>query len=294
MDWDKLRVFHTVGQSKSLTKAGETLGLSQSAVSRQISALEERMGIALFHRHARGLMLTEQGEILFRTVSEMVSKLQATEISLAEATNKPSGPFKVTVTETFGNLWLAAQMKEFCDLYPDIQMTLISEDHELDLNTRQADAAIRFFPSHHPDLVQVPLFSFRNALYASNDYLQEHGTPLAINDLAKHRLLGYDTSMNAFPSPHVNWLFDGAGSKFSPSFRANSLIALRTAMKKGMGIAALPDYLVHRARGISRVLPNLDGPVTQAWYVYPVEIKNSKRIAVFRNFIAQKIAESNF
>src|SRR5215204_762468 len=120
MDWDKLRIFHSVALSKSLTRAGETLNLSQSAVSRQISALEEKMGIPLFHRHARGLMLTEQGEILFRTVSEMVTKLQATEISLAESSARPKGPFKITVPSTFGAMWLAAQMKEYTDLYPEI------------------------------------------------------------------------------------------------------------------------------------------------------------------------------
>jgi DNA-binding transcriptional LysR family regulator len=294
MDWDKLRIFHIVGQSNNLTKAAEQLNLSQSAVSRHVSALEERMGIPLFHRHARGLMLTEQGEILFRTVSEMVSKLQATEISLAEATSKPKGPFKLTASSTFGTLWLAAQMKEFCDLYPDIQMTLISEDRELDLTTRQADAAIRFLPTRQPDLVQVPLFTMRNALYASTDYLHQFGTPTKVSDLAHHRLLGYDTSLNGFPSPHVNWLFEGEGEKFTPFFRANSLIALRTLVKQGMGIAALPEYLVHRSRRISRVLPELDGPVTEAWYVYPMELKNSKRINVFRNFITQKITQSGF
>ena len=294
MDWDKLRIFHTVAQHKSLTKSGEVLNLSQSAVSRHISALEESMGVPLFHRHARGLMLTEQGEILFRTVAEMVAKLQATEISLAEATAKPKGPFKITAAASFGTLWLAAQMKEFCDLYPEIEMTLICEDRELDLTTRQADAAIRFHPARHPDLVQVPLFTLRNALYASNDYLHQHGVPTSIGDLVHHRLLGYDASVNSFPSPHVNWLFEGAGDKFKPFFRANSLLALRTAVKQGMGIAVLPEYLTHRTRRITRVLPDVTGPVTQAWYVYPVELRNSKRIAVFRNFMAQKIAESNF
>ena len=293
MDWDKLRIFHIVGQCKSLTKAGETLNLSQSAVSRQISGLEERLGIALFHRHARGLMLTEQGEILFRTVSEMVSKLQATEISLAEATAKPKGPFKVTVPSTFGTLWLASQMKEYCDLYPDIQMTLICEDRELDLTTRQADAALRFLPTKHPDLVQIPIISLRNSIYASNDYLREYGVPTKFSDLAHHRILAFDHSVSNLPFPEANWLLDRA-ENVTPFFRANSLLALRSAVKQGMGIAALPDYLMHRTRHVSRVLPEIEGPVTEAWYVFPVELKNSKRIAVFRHFITQKISESNF
>lgn len=297
MDWDKLRVFHTVALSKSLTKAGEALNLSQSAVSRQISALEEKMGIALFHRHARGLMLTEQGEILMRTVAEMVTKLQATEISLAEATARPKGPFKITVPATFGTLWLASQMKEYTDLYPEIDVTLICEDRELDLTRREADAAIRFHPARHPDLVQIPLMRLRNSLYASNDYLRVHGVPKRLDDLTKHRLLGFDSSVGNEPFPEVNWMFELPAVKAAgvrPSFRVNSLIAMRTAVKQGMGIAALPDYLVHRTRHVSRVLAEVAGPVTEAWYVYPVELKNSKRIAVFRSFVAQKIAESNF
>lgn len=295
MDWDKLRIFHAVALSKSLTRAGETLNLSQSAVSRQVSALEESMGIILFHRHARGLMLTEQGEILFRTASEIISKIQQVEMNLTEATARPKGPFKVTVPATFGALWLAAQMKEYCDLFPEIEVTLLCEDRELDLTIREADAAIRFMPARHPDLVQVPMLSLRNSLYASNDYVRENGLPKNINDLKNHRLLAFDSPVNRLPFPEVNWMFGLAGLQgVQPFFRVNSLIALRSAVKQGMGIAALPDYLVHRTRHICRVLPDLEGPVTEAWYVYPVELRNSKRIAVFRNFITQKVAESSF
>lgn len=295
MDWDKLRIFHAVAQARSLTKAGDVLNLSQSAVSRQISALEEKMGIALFHRHARGLMLTEQGEILQRTVSEMVAKLQQTEIALTEATARPKGPFRITVPATFGTLWLSAQMKEYTELYPEIDVTLICEDRELDLTTREADAAIRFHPTKHPDLVQVPIMRLNNGLYASNDYLREHGVPTKLGDLQRHRILAFDTSVSKPPFPEVNWVFENSHLEgLKPYFKANSLIAMRTAVKQGMGIAALPEYLVHRTRRISRILPEVAGPITEAWYVYPVELRNSKRIAVFRNFIAQKIAESNF
>lgn len=296
MDWDKLRIFHAVALNKSLTRAGEALNLSQSAVSRQISALEEKLGIPLFHRHARGLMLTEQGEILLRTVSEMVTKLQATEISLAESSARPKGPFRASVPATLGSIWLAQQMKEYTDLYPEIQVTLICEDREPDLSLRQADAALRFHPARHPDLVQVPLMRLRNSLYASNDYLRLHGIPKTPADLKRHKLLAFDASAGgSLPFPQINWLYEGPdGKELHPFFRVNSLLAMRTAVKQGMGIAALPDYLMHRTRHISRVLPEMCGPETQAYYIYPMELKNSKRIAVFRNFVMQKIAESNF
>jgi len=296
MDWDKLRIFYSVALSKSLTKAGETLNLSQSAVSRQISALEEKLGIPLFHRHARGLMLTEQGEILFRTVADMVAKLQVTENALAESSSKPKGPYKLTAPGAFTNLWLAKQMKEFTDLYPDIDVTLISEDRELDLTIREADAAIRFYPAKHPDLVQVPLLTLHNSLFASNDYLQMHGVPKSIADLKNHKLLGFDSS-SATPFQEVNWLYEHPEAKaagLKPFFKVNSLFSLRVAVKQGMGIAPLPDYIMYKTRHIARVLPEVQGPTTEAYYVYPVELKNSKRVGVFRNFITQKIADSGF
>ena len=298
MDWDKLRIFHATGQSKSLTQAGEVLGLSQSAVSRHIASLEERLGVSLFHRHARGLLLTEQGDILFRTVSEMVAKLQTTEVSLSEASAKPKGPFRLSVPATFGTIWLTQLMKEYTDLYPDIAVTLICDDREPDMSRREADAAIRFHavnPAKQPDVVQVPVIRLRNSLYASNDYLRLHGIPKTIAELKQHKLLGFEAANSELPFPEVNWLFDSkAGQELRPFFRINSLRAMRTAVKQGMGIAALPDYLMHRTRHISRVLPELEGPPTAAYYQYPVELKNSKRIAVFRNFITQKISDSNF
>jgi DNA-binding transcriptional LysR family regulator len=296
MDWDKLRIFYSVALSKSLTKAGETLNLSQSAVSRQISALEEKLGIPLFHRHARGLMLTEQGEILFRTVAEMVTKLQTTENALAESSSKPKGPYKLTAPGAFTNIWLSKQMKEFTDLYPDIDVTLISEDRELDLTIREADAAIRFYPAKHPDLVQVPLMTLHNSLFASNDYLQMYGVPKSVSDLKNHKLLGFDSSI-ATPFQEVNWLYELPEAKkvgLKPFFKVNSLFSLRVAVKQGMGIAPLPDYIMYKTRHITRVLPEVQGPTTDAYYMYPVELKNSKRVAVFRNFITQKIAESGF
>lgn len=297
MDWDKLRVFHAVAQSKSLTRAGETLHLSQSAVSRQISALEEKMGIALFHRHARGLVLSEQGEILFKTVAEMVARLEHTEMTLAEALTRPKGPFKLTAPSAFTNLWLTQQMQEFTQLYPDIEVTLVAADRELDLTIREADAAIRLYPARQPDLVQCPLMCFSNSLFASNDYVREHGVPQMLSDLRGHKLLGFEESVSGAPFAEVNWLYALPEAKqlgLKPYFKVNSLMALRTAVKNGMGIAALPDYLMYRARHVSRVLPLLNGPKTEAYYVYPMELKHSKRVNVFRNFIAPKIAAANF
>tara|TARA_B100001123_G_scaffold77509_1_gene87727 strand:- start:7395 stop:8330 length:936 start_codon:yes stop_codon:yes gene_type:complete len=296
MDWDKLRIFYAVAQAKSLTRAGEALALSQSAVSRQISALEERMKVTLFHRHARGLLLTEQGEMLYKTVSEMVAKLNQTETQIVESSEKPKGPFKITAPVAIGTIWLAPILKEFMELYPDIEVTLIVEDKELDLAMREADVALRMYPSKHPDLVQRKLLNLSNSIYASNDYLRDFGVPGSLADLKKHRLITYPSYLPP-PFPGVNWLFDIPEikrMKLEPYVQMNSLNAIRRAVKVGMGIAALPDYMLHRSRHISRVLPDLPAQKTEAYYVYPVELKHSRRVAVFRQFIERKIQEFDF
>src|SRR5246127_5689057 len=177
MDWDKLRVFHAVAEAGSFTHAGEALNLSQSAVSRQISALEESLSVPLFHRHARGLILTEQGELLYSTAREVFAKLAMTEGLLTESRDRPKGPLKVTTTVAFGATWLTPLLREFLDLYPEIQLTLLVDDSELDLSMREADVAIRMSPPRQPDLVQRHLVDLQYNIYASPDYLAKHGTP---------------------------------------------------------------------------------------------------------------------
>lgn len=296
MDWDKLRIFYSVAQAKSLTKAGESLSLSQSAVSRQISALEDKLKTQLFHRHARGLLLTEQGEILFKTVSDMVTRLHTTETLLAESSTKPKGPFTITAPIDISAIWLSVILKEFSDLYPDIELTLLAEDSDLDLCMREADVAIRLKPSTHPDLIEKKLMPFSSAIYASNDYLHEYGTPKSLQDLKNHKIIAYSTH-TAPPFPQVNWLMDTPEVrklKITPILRTNSLNGMRRAIKAGMGIAAMPTYIMYRSRHISKILTDVQSPQTDVYYVYPMELKASTRVATFRQFLQGKLSLYNF
>ena len=191
MDWDKLRVFHAVAEAGSFTHAGEALNLSQSAVSRQISALEESLSVPLFHRHARGLILTEQGELLFRTAREVFAKLAMSESLISESKDRPKGPLKITTTVAFGSIWLTPRIREFLDLYPEIQVSLVVDDSELDLSMREADVAIRMSPPRQPDLIQRHLVSVQVHIYGTPEYLKKHGTPQRPEDLDEHRLIVY-------------------------------------------------------------------------------------------------------
>lgn len=292
LDWDKLRIFHAVAVAQSLTKAGEALNVSQSAISRQISALESSLQVALFHRHARGLMLSEQGEILLTAVNSILSQLTAAENALIETRERPRGPLKITAPIGFGTNWLARVVREFYEQFPEISVTLLVDDRELDLTMREADVAIRLFPARHPDLVQKKLASFTNSLYASKDYVTSHGVLKKAEDLLKHHLIAYPEDVR-LPFAEVNWLLKIPALKgeAKPALRINSLVGILQALESGFGIAGLPDYIMHGHKGVAKILPEVKGPTTDMFFIYPVELRNSKRINVFRDFLVKKLAQ---
>lgn len=296
MDWDKLRVFHAVAEAGSFTHAGEVLNLSQSAVSRQISALEESLNLPLFHRHARGLILTEQGELLYKTARDVFSKLAMTEALLTESRERAQGPLKITTTVAFGSLWLTPRIKDFLDAYPEIAVTMVLFDGELDLAMREADVAIRMMPPRQPDLIQRHLLSMNYAVFASPTYLEKHGRPNSADDLDDHRIIVYgdDTRVSA-PVANVNWLLEAGASPDRPrrpALEVNNIYGIYRAVKSGLGIAALPEYLRNEAESLVHILPELKGPKIDAYFVYPEELRHSKRITVFRDFLLEKIAET--
>jgi DNA-binding transcriptional LysR family regulator len=293
MDWDKLRVFHAVAEAGSFTHAGESLNLSQSAVSRQISALEESLSVPLFHRHARGLILTEQGELLFRTAREVFAKLAMAEGLISESKDRPKGPLKITTTVAFGSIWLTPRIREFLDLYPEIQVSLVVDDSELDLSMREADVAIRMSPPRQPDLIQRHLVSVQVHIYASNEYVQKHGMPKRPEDLEEHRIIVYGEDARP-PVPGVNWLLEvgvKSGQDRRPILTVNNTYGMLRAIMSGLGVAALPDFVANEHSGLVRILPEVSGPPNEAYFVYPEELRTSKRISVFRDFLLRKVAE---
>ncbi len=296
MDWDKLRIFHAVAEAGSFTHAGEMLNLSQSAVSRQISALEESLSVPLFHRHARGLILTEQGELLYRTAHEVFAKLAMAEAQLTESKDRPRGPLKVTATVALGSTWLTPRIKDFLELHPEVTVELVLDDRELDLGMREADVAIRMLPPRQPDLIQRHLMTVRYNIYAAAAYIRRRGLPKSIEDLDGHALITYGEESRS-PVPDLNWLLRlGAksGQRRTPVLCINNVYAILRAVQSGVGIAALPEFMVQGANDLVRILPEAEGPRIDTYFVYPEELRNSKRIQVFRDFLLLQVAKSQF
>lgn len=290
MDWDKLKVFHAAAQAGSFTHAGEALNMSQSAVSRQVSALEQELGVPLFHRHARGLVLTEQGEHLFRTAREVVMKLDAVQARLTDSRDLPTGTLRVTTTVGLGASWLTARINEFVDLYPEVQLHLILDNDELNLNMREADVAIRLRQPVQPDLIQRRLFTVHFHIYASPTYLKRFGSPESLEDMDDHRIVTFgETGPNYLRE--MNWL-ETAGRPVDqprkPVLKVNHVIAIKRAVQRGVGIALLPDYLIEPDSGLVRLLPEETLPSYQSYFVYPAELKTTARVRAFRDFLVAK------
>ena len=296
MDWDKLKIFHAVAEAGSFTSATVTLNLSQSAISRQIQSLEEDLKVKLFERHARGLTLTENGEYVYKTAHEVISKLKEVETSLGDQKNKPSGKITITTVRSFGTHWLTPRIQEFMQLYPEMEVELIFDDKELDLSTRQADIGIFMRRPKQLNYIQKKLIDINYHIYGSNAYLEKFGMPKTINDLNKHKFISFGRGT---PSPVYNpdWAIK-VGMKDSKKrksvMKVNSVMGLLLAVESGVGLAALPDYLVVQSKNLLKVLPKVEGPISEAHFVYPASLKNVARVQAFRNFLYSKISEWKF
>ena len=296
MDWDKLKIFHAVAEAGSFTSATVTLNLSQSAISRQIQSLEDDLKVKLFERHARGLTLTENGEYVYKTAHEVISKLKEVETSLGDQKNKPSGKITITTVRSFGTHWLTPRIQEFMQLHPEMEVELIFDDKELDLSTRQADIGIFMRRTKQLNYIQKKLIDINYHIYGSNVYLEKFGMPKTVNDLNKHKFISFGRGT---PSPVYNpdWAIK-IGMKDSKKrksvMKVNSVMGLLLAVESGVGLAALPDYLVVQSKNLIKVLPKIEGPITEAHFVYPQSLKNVARVQAFRNFLYSKISEWNF
>jgi DNA-binding transcriptional LysR family regulator len=294
LDWEKLRLFEAVAEAGSFTEAARRLHISQPALSRQIAALEEGMGAKLFHRHARGLATTHEGEQLRAATHDMQDRLQRAQLAIDASRDRPTGEIRVTTTVSFGSTWLAQQLGAFLDAYPDITLQMMLTDDDLDLSKREADVAIRFHPPLQSELVQKPLYAIRHYLCASPDYLAKHGTPQTVADLDAHRLIAYgESAPDALKG--INWALalGHEGTPRVPALSINNSHGVLQAVEAGAGIAALPTYLIRFSGRVKIVLPDLEGPVFRTYFTYPVELRRSLRVAALRDFLTARMRAEN-
>ena len=296
MDWDKLRIFHAVASAGSFTHAGQMLTLSQSGESRQISALEEDITTPLFQRHARGLTLTDEGEMLYAAVSDVLTRLAQAEEALKNVREAPRGALKITSSHGIGTYWLVPKMDAFLMEYPEVEVHLVMEDRELDLAQREADIALRMRAPVQADLIQRKLFTVHYHMYATKDYLDARGTPTSLDQLADHTIVAYGET--AAPEiREINWLLEETRRRVGGkgrTIRINNVTGILCATEAGLGIAAVPDYVAAERPHLVRVLPDVPGPSFDVHLVYADALRQSKRVAAFRDFLVRASKDWKF
>ena len=294
MDWEKIKYFHMVATAGSFTAAAKELHLSQSALSRHIKHLEDDLNLSLFTRHARGIVLTHEGEQLYNAATDMRQALGIAETALLERRTKPFGPLRITTTVSFGSQWLSPRLKKFYDQYPDIQLRLILSDNFVDLSVGEADVAIRFGNADHADVIQRHLGTVTHHIYASPQYISRRGAPEKAEDLDHHDIIVYGPSV-APSIKNINWIMEAgrAGYDRKPVLEVNSLFGVLQAVKSGFGLAAIPDYLAKSAPELVQILPEINGPAFETYIAYPSEMKRSKRVRAFTDFLLNEMHESS-
>ncbi|MFQ5623071.1 MAG: LysR family transcriptional regulator [Paracoccaceae bacterium] len=290
MDWDKLRIFHAVADAGSLTHAGENLHLSQSAVSRQIRGLEESLNATLFHRHARGLILTEQGELLFQATRSMNRRLEAATARIRDSKDEVFGELRVTTTLGFGTLWLAPRLGRLFEKYPNLKIDLMLDERVLDLPMREADVAIRMKEPSQADIVRRRLMDVNIRFYASRAYLEKNGVPRSREDLRDFRLITHSPSATQV-SAGALWISPFLSAERKSHLTVNNYFGILQSVIHGLGIGALPDYITADFPDLVRVLPDDESSTIPVYLAYAEELRRSKRVAAFRDFIVEELAE---
>lgn len=288
MDWDKLRIFHAVADAGSLTHAGDALHLSQSAVSRQVRALEESLNTTLFHRHARGLILTEQGELLFDATSSMIKRIDAATARIRDSEEEVFGQLRVTTTHGFGAMWLAPRLTKLYAKYPELNIDLMLEERVLDLPMREADVAIRMKEPSQADLIRKRLMSIKMRLYASPEYLDAHGEPKQLEDMQAHRLICQSPN-SAQVSAGKALVQNLLTYEMPATLTVNNYFGVLQAVISNLGIGVLPDYIIEDFPNVKRVLPEVESVEVPVFLAYPEELRQSKRVSAFRDFVQEEI-----
>jgi DNA-binding transcriptional LysR family regulator len=290
VDWDKLKTFHYAAETGSLTAAADRLGISQSAVSRQIAALEDNIGVPLFQRHARGLLLTGPGKALWDLTREMAATAAIAESALKDAREKVMGDLKITAPVAFGSQWLAPRLVQFADAYPELKVKLLLDDREYDLLKLEAECAVRLWAATHADLIQRKILSVHVSLYASPEYIARHGAPATPDALDSHRIVAYQVG-SATPMRELDWAVRAGREDATPRvplLEINNVYGMLRAVESGLGIASLPDYIARNNDRLVKVLPDLEGPSFDVYFIYPADLKRSRRISAFRQFLIEQ------
>lgn len=286
---DSLVVFTSVVKANNFTNAAHALGLTPSAVSKQISLLEARLGIRLLNRTTRSVSPTEAGILFFNRCNRILEDLEETEHMVRDLETTPRGTLRITATPTFGRSMLMKIFAAFLRDYPDVNFDLILAEKNLDLVKEGIDLSIHLGSLQDSRLVAKPVARQKVILTATKDYLNQFGRPEILADLGSHHMLMVSGIDYAEPRWIKRFIKEAGLQSMEPRFRVNDLDTMCEATTNDMGIAALPLYMVKKhieSGALEHVLPQVSFPSRTIHVVYPENRYLSAKSRAFIDFIA--------
>jgi DNA-binding transcriptional LysR family regulator len=284
-------LFADVVEHGSLSSTARNRGLSPSAVSKQITSLEDRLGVRLLNRSTRHLSVTEEGQSFYERCASISSQIREAQELVEAMGGHPQGTLRVASTVAFGKSQLLPILPEFLDAHPGLKVDLDLTDRAVDLTTEEYDVAIRFDAQIESSSVIVrKLTAYRRVVCASPDYVARHGVPRTLQDFAGHNCLRVSTVQN-----WNDWHFQLDGEdvvvKATGNFEANSADAVYAAAKAGLGLAKLSRYMVDgdiRNGTLLQLFPEHSGEAAAIYAVYASKHHLSPKIRAFINHVAGK------
>ena len=286
--------FARVVETGSFSKAARDLGVSKSAVSKQISRLEDRLGVRLLNRTTRRHSLTEAGTSFFEGCQRMLAEVESAEAAVSRLASAPRGTLKINAPMSFGLQHLGPALADFLGAYPELSVDLVLNDRLVDLVEEGFDVGLRIGKLADSSLIARRLAPCRHVLCAAPAYLSSHPTPRVPEDLKAHSCLHY-----SYLSSGQTWRFNGPDGvrkiTVSGRLRINNGDLLKVAATNGLGIALLPTFIVGDALRAGRLVPVLNEwkPVFDSAIhaVYPASRNLSPKVRVFIDFLAERFGE---
>ena len=285
--WEGVTEFVAVAETESFTAASKRLGISTAQVSRQVSALENRLNTKLFYRTTRKVSLTEEGNVYYQHCRQVLDGLEDAERAISNLRGKPQGLIKLTAPVTYGEKYIMPLVNDFMLQYPEVEVTIDLTNRQVDLVEGSFDLAIRLGRLTSSSMMAKRLTSRTMYVCASPEYLQKYGIPHSLSELRQHNCLigNYD-----------HWRFQESGKeksiRVSGTLNCNSGYGLRDAVIKGIGLAQLPDYYIDKdleSGAIVPILTNYQEPDEGIWALYPHNRHLSPKVRMLVDYLAEQL-----
>ena len=291
LDWNKFKYFYRVVQFGKINKAAQSFGMSQSTLSRQIAALEEELGFELLVRSISGVELTVKGEAVYKRIKDSFFQLEQIFDIIADLETLANGKLVVTADNGLIDTWLSYYIPEFLNEYPEMKLTIKSCGNPETILKEGADIICSRLMPQSNDYSHELLMTWNRALYASKDYLKNHGRPKTIADLDNHKLIAFEES-NPNSDDEINWHLLAGRNQSNPRdpvLSINSIHSIISAAKDGVGIISFcEESPLLKDCGLVRVLPDINGPSLNTYLIMLRENQDIARFQTFKNFFKTK------